>query len=119
MTCHLVPIILDIVSPLNVSRSEDLHLLVEYFVDQSKYCYVLILHLTISICLGMTTVISIGVTLYGYALHACALFKVANYRMEITMGKDVLRIPNQEREHVIHGRLVCAVDVHRRALLFV
>ncbi|XP_025160057.1 uncharacterized protein LOC105189208 isoform X2 [Harpegnathos saltator] len=118
MMCHIIPITLDIVSPVNVSRAEDLHVAVEYFVDQSKYCYVLILHLTVFVCLGLTTVISVGITLYGYALHACALFKVANYRMEITMDKDILRIPNPQRQHVIRDRLICAVITHRRAFLF-
>lgn len=75
--CHIVPITLDIISPVNVSRAEDLHLVVEYFVDQSKYCYILILHLTVFVSLGLTTVTAVGVTFYGYFLHACALFKVA------------------------------------------
>ncbi|XP_025160097.1 uncharacterized protein LOC112589778 isoform X3 [Harpegnathos saltator] len=87
--CYTMPIILDIVSPVNVSRAEDLHFAVEYFVDQSNY-----------------------------ALHACALFKVTNYRMESTMDKDVLRIPNPQRQHVIRDRLICAVIIHRRAFLF-
>ncbi|XP_025160096.1 uncharacterized protein LOC112589778 isoform X2 [Harpegnathos saltator] len=116
--CYTMPIILDIVSPVNVSRAEDLHFAVEYFVDQSKYCYILILHLTVFICLGFITVISIGIMCYSYALHACALFKVTNYRMESTMDKDVLRIPNPQRQHVIRDRLICAVIIHRRAFLF-
>ncbi|XP_025160098.1 uncharacterized protein LOC112589778 isoform X4 [Harpegnathos saltator] len=74
--CYTMPIILDIVSPVNVSRAEDLHFAVEYFVDQS------------------------------------------NYRMESTMDKDVLRIPNPQRQHVIRDRLICAVIIHRRAFLF-
>ncbi|XP_025160099.1 uncharacterized protein LOC112589779 isoform X1 [Harpegnathos saltator] len=47
--------------------------------------------------------------------YKCYVF---SYRMESTMDKDVLRIPNPQRQHVIRDRLICAVIIHRRAFLF-
>ncbi|XP_014482790.1 PREDICTED: uncharacterized protein LOC106748607 [Dinoponera quadriceps] len=113
-----IPVFLDIVLPQNESRRQETYITAEYFLDSSKYLPLFATHLAIFICLVAFTFMATGTTIYGYLLHACATFKIVNYRIQMMMNKDVLRIPSLERERVILERLVCAVDLHRRNLQF-
>ncbi|KAH0945340.1 hypothetical protein HN011_003736 [Eciton burchellii] len=115
---HSVSIILDIILPTNETRAENLHILVEYFVDPSKYYILFTIHLIIFICLGILTTMSTALMLLSIGFHACALFKLANYRMEIIMDQNILHISSLEKEQIICKRIICAVDIHRRALEF-
>lgn len=68
--------ILDIVSPLNESRVH-LQVKVEYFVDQQKYYYLFMWHMTICTSITLITLLSTAFSCYSYASHICAMFKVA------------------------------------------
>ncbi|EZA48245.1 hypothetical protein DMN91_009870 [Ooceraea biroi] len=110
-----IPTIIDVLLPLNLTRTQGLHLIVEYFVDPSKYFTLILIHLTISICLGVITITSTSLMLLGIGFHCCALFKLANYRMEIIMDQNILRIPSPEKEQIIYKRMIRAIDIHCRA----
>jgi len=72
-----MPIILDIILPANETRTEDLQILVEYFVDPSKYCILLTIHVMTFVCLGILTTMSTALMLLSIGFHACALLKLA------------------------------------------
>lgn len=49
----------------------------EYFIDQEKYFYIILLHSNVVICIGSTTLAATGTMLRGYLIYACGLFKIA------------------------------------------
>ncbi|KAF3054358.1 Odorant receptor 291 [Nylanderia fulva] len=116
---QLLPIILDIIIPLNESRPCQLIAITEYFVNQEKYIYAIILHEIISAFIAMITIFGTVTTIMMYILHACALFEVASYRIaNCWIEKNVLAIPSLRREHILHHRIVHAIIIHRRAIEF-
>ncbi|XP_025073623.1 uncharacterized protein LOC105425382 [Pogonomyrmex barbatus] len=54
--------------------------------------------------------------LIAYYEHACGMFKIASYRIDraIYILKDI-RLPN---EILVYKNIVCAVDIHRKAMRF-
>jgi len=69
--------ILDIILPMNESRSRfTIHVLTEYFVDQEKYFYLILLHMNAAICIGMITVVGTGTTLLTILAHVCGMFTI-------------------------------------------
>ncbi|XP_072744243.1 uncharacterized protein [Anoplolepis gracilipes] len=50
------------------------------------------------------------------AVHVFGMYKIASYRIEHMINKDVLRVCIAQRYTILHHRITAAVDVHRRAL---
>ncbi|KYQ59013.1 hypothetical protein ALC60_01975, partial [Trachymyrmex zeteki] len=74
------PCILDIVVPMNESRPCPLiPIKAEYFVDQEKYFYLILLHIDVATFIGAIAYIATGTMLVGYLKHACGMFKIARY----------------------------------------
>lgn len=72
------PCILDIIMPMNESRPHPLiPIMTEYFVDQEKYFYLILLHIDVATCIGAIAYIATGTMLIGYLKHACGMFKIA------------------------------------------
>lgn len=71
-----IPITLDI-APINVTCPKIVHITSEYFVDHSKYYIPVMMHITITICIGAVSTLSISITLLSLGFHGCALFKIA------------------------------------------
>lgn len=69
---------LDVILHKNESQSHQvLHFMTEYFFDQEKYSYIILLHSNVVVCIGATTMTATGTLLRGYLIHACGLFKIA------------------------------------------
>jgi len=73
----LIPSFLDIIAPLNVSRSRQLLFPGEYFVDQQKFFHAILLQTTIAIGLMSVTLIGTESLYVTYVLHACGMFQIA------------------------------------------
>ncbi|KYQ48639.1 hypothetical protein ALC60_12320 [Trachymyrmex zeteki] len=112
---HL-PLILDIILPLNETRPCQLLLITEYFVNQDKYIYVIMLHEFLVSYIGLTTTWGTGTTIMIYITHVCALLKIASYRIENAIERNILAIPSPKREYLLHQRIVHAVIIHQRAI---
>lgn len=71
------PDLFDIIRPLNMSRSHQEIILVEYLIDQQKYFYII----AINICIALFTVGTVGLAIEMFilanALYACGMFKIA------------------------------------------
>jgi len=63
--------------PLNESRPRQLLLITEYFVNQDKYIYVIMLHEFLVGYIGLTTIMGTIATIIIYVTHVCALLKIA------------------------------------------
>ncbi|XP_011860675.1 PREDICTED: uncharacterized protein LOC105557895 [Vollenhovia emeryi] len=112
------PRILDIIMPMNESRSPiTMPIATEYFVDQDKYFYLILLHLNAALCIGAIAYIATGTMLVGYLKHACGMFKIASYRIERAMMINILG-NSIENEITIYKAMIYAVDIHRQAIKF-
>jgi hypothetical protein len=49
----------------------------EYFVDQEKYSYLILLHLDAAMCIGAITVAASGTIIAGCFKHICGIFRIA------------------------------------------
>lgn len=74
--------IIDIILPINVSQPHRLPIMTEYFVDQEKYFFLILLHLNVAFCTGLIVVVAIGTMLIAYLLHTCGLFEISRYKIK-------------------------------------
>ncbi|XP_026828772.1 uncharacterized protein LOC105285098 isoform X3 [Ooceraea biroi] len=119
ITLQLLPLILNVIAPLNESRSVKLIATTEYFLNREKYIWVMLVHEIVTVYLRMVTMCSTSMTLMMQILHACALFNIASYRMENAIQENVLTIHDHLKENLLHQRIAHVVLIHRRAIRFI
>jgi len=72
------PRVLDFFILLNASETNlMLQVIREYFVDQEKYFYFILLHLDATICIGAISLLAVGTLFAGYFKHICGIFRIA------------------------------------------
>ncbi|XP_039311554.1 uncharacterized protein LOC105198350 [Solenopsis invicta] len=108
--------IVDIVLPKNESRSRHVLIMTEYFIDQEKYFYLIVLHVHTAIWIGAFIIVSTGSMLIAYIQYMCGLFRISSYRFERAMGFNMLRNITCKNENLIFKGVICAVDIHRQAM---
>ncbi|XP_026826473.1 uncharacterized protein LOC113562180 isoform X4 [Ooceraea biroi] len=99
-------------------------LVAEYFIDQQKYYYVILLHMNAALFIGILTVITTGTLMIAYLQHTCGMFRIAWYEtgyriehaMEINVLKDISKCKNLNSEFSISKKIVDAVNIHREAI---
>ncbi|XP_050461830.1 uncharacterized protein LOC126856891 [Cataglyphis hispanica] len=111
-----LPFILDIILPLNESRPFRMFIITEYFINQEKYIYIILLHEILACSIALIAFYGTLMTLVTYVWHACALFKIASYHIENAVEKSALAI--LERQNLFCQRIIYAVFIHRRAIEF-
>ncbi|XP_025988032.2 uncharacterized protein LOC113003312 [Solenopsis invicta] len=111
------PDFLDVIIPLNESRDHHLTFVAEYFVDQQRYIYPILIHSLLAIYMGVIAVLSTGTTLIAFLLHICAMLKIASYRLEC-VNDNIPLVSKSEKNNIIRERIINAVNIHRRALEF-
>ncbi|XP_036138645.1 uncharacterized protein LOC105832715 [Monomorium pharaonis] len=116
---QLLPMILDIIVPLNESRPYQLFVVTEYFLNEEKYFYITLLHEALAYTIGTTTLCATGAMIMICILHACALFEIASYRIENAIQKSTLMMPSSRREYFLYRKIVYAVVMHQRATKFI
>jgi hypothetical protein len=65
---------------MNVSRSRIMPIMTEYFVDQEKYFYFILLWTNVSICVQLIVTLAIGTAFLIFIQHICGMFKIARYK---------------------------------------
>ncbi|XP_067215143.1 uncharacterized protein [Linepithema humile] len=110
--------ILDVLSPINESRSRSIQFNTEYFVNQEKYYFFILFHINAAFGLGIMVLLAIGTMPIAYLLHICAMFRIASYRIERAVGVNVELLKNNNRkdESFTCKGIICAVDIHRQAI---
>jgi hypothetical protein len=74
----IFPRVLGIFIRINASETTlMIQVMREYFVDQEKYFYFILLHLDATICIGAISLLAGGTLCAGYFKHICGIFKVA------------------------------------------
>lgn len=70
--------VFDVFLPNNKSERRRVQFLVtEYFIDQEKYFYLIILHINAAIIIIIITTIATGTTILIYLKYICGMFKIA------------------------------------------
>jgi hypothetical protein len=73
-----LPGFLDLVHPLNESRSRRLPILAEYYIlDEQKHFYLILFHQSLLSLFGVIAVLSTETLNMLYVHHACGLFEIA------------------------------------------
>ncbi|KAH0948815.1 hypothetical protein HN011_008862 [Eciton burchellii] len=87
----------------------------EYFVDQERYSYLILLHLYAAICIAGISIIATGTLFISLLKHICGIFKIASYRIDEAI---VIRFHNTRlsNELKIHKKLTYAIDIHRKGM---
>ncbi|XP_014612691.1 PREDICTED: uncharacterized protein LOC106791525 [Polistes canadensis] len=75
----LMPCILDIVLPLNVTRTRKFLYQAEFFLDTEKYFYPILLHTWITMFFGVTILVTTESIFLLFAQHCCSMYKVLWY----------------------------------------
>jgi hypothetical protein len=73
-----LPRLLGIFIFINVSETNlMMQVMREYFIDQEKYSYFILLHLDATICIGAISLMAVGTFFLGYIKHICGIFRIA------------------------------------------
>ncbi|XP_014469761.1 PREDICTED: uncharacterized protein LOC106741875 [Dinoponera quadriceps] len=73
---HCIPIMLDMIIPMNESRPRSLLFITELFVDQNTHFYTILMYYCLTNYAGCVTIAAIATILVAYVLHTCALFQI-------------------------------------------
>ncbi|XP_070523051.1 odorant receptor 9a-like, partial [Cardiocondyla obscurior] len=100
----------------NKSRTNYFLFTMEYFIDQQKYYYLIMLHSHVAVYFGTILMVATGTMMIMYIHHTCGMFRVAKYRIEHAVNFNIRRnmIPNSAI-FMAQG-IICAVDMHRQAI---
>ncbi|XP_011705121.1 PREDICTED: uncharacterized protein LOC105460374 [Wasmannia auropunctata] len=101
---------------MNVSQSHYLLITTEYFVDQEKYFYLILLHMIALLYSEVIVGLGIGTMLITYLEHTCGMFKIASYRIEHAVNIDILQNITIKNKILMTKGLIYAVDIHRQAM---
>jgi len=72
----------DVASSINGSRSRELWIVTEYFIDEEKFFYLILLHMNAAFFIGILSLIAIGTFMIAYVQHTCGMFRIAWYELE-------------------------------------
>ncbi|XP_029678588.1 uncharacterized protein LOC115244787 isoform X2 [Formica exsecta] len=114
-----LPHIFAMVMPGNESRPYiSLQIVSEYFIDQERYFYLIMLHTNAAFCIGIMVMLATGTMCLTYIQHICGMLRIASYRMERIMSIDTRQISAAKSANLIYMGIVYAVDMHRKAIKF-
>jgi len=71
----------DVNLSINVSQPLRIQFVTEYFVNQEKYFFLILLHINIAFCIGTIATIAAGTMLIGYLQFIFGMFKISWYKM--------------------------------------
>ncbi|XP_029677004.1 odorant receptor 4-like [Formica exsecta] len=115
----ITPQILDIVLPLNESRSILMPYEAHYFVhDDREYFYYILFHALVAVLIVITGVLAHDCMVLTYIEHVCSIFAVAGFRFEnLAYNKDTDLI-NDNLINMYNQKIAISVHAHWQALQF-
>ncbi|XP_029678584.1 uncharacterized protein LOC115244785 [Formica exsecta] len=108
--------LLDIILPMNVSRSHSLPITMEYFINQETYFYWILLHINVSYCIGATAMVGIGTTLIAYLQYTCSMFRISSHRIKRAISINTLGNIQPKKINLLLKGIISAVNIHRQAM---
>ncbi|RLU21295.1 hypothetical protein DMN91_005668 [Ooceraea biroi] len=119
ITCLLpvFPRILRTFTSINVSEEHfTVHVMREYFIDQEKYYYCILLHFDVTIFIGGIGCMATGTLLFGCIKYICGIFRIASYRIDQAMQTATLHHAVLSNNFILYKKIVRAIDIHRKAV---
>ncbi|EZA55090.1 hypothetical protein X777_05369 [Ooceraea biroi] len=111
------PRILRTFTSINVSQEHfTVHIMREYFIDQEKYYYCILLHFDVSIFIGTLVTTATGTLLFGCIKYICGIFRIASYRIDQAMQTATLHHAVLSNNFILYKKIVRAIDIHRKAV---
>ncbi|XP_071560227.1 uncharacterized protein [Temnothorax nylanderi] len=105
-----------VVLPKNVSQLRHLPIMMEYFIDQEKYFYLILLHFNAVICVGWASILAIGTMLITYFQCICGMFRIACYRIKHAININIRQNITLKNKILMTEGIICAVNIHRQAM---
>ncbi|KAH0945361.1 hypothetical protein HN011_006069 [Eciton burchellii] len=117
---QFLPIILDVILPMDEPRPRELLITVEYFIIEinDKYFYIKMFHELIFFIICVSMIFATATQLLAFACHIFGMFKIASYRIEYSIEDSILHNQNFGKECTINKTVMHAVIAHRRAMEF-
>ncbi|XP_032666619.1 uncharacterized protein LOC116842067 [Odontomachus brunneus] len=91
----------------------------EYFVDEEKYFYLILLHANVVFILGLIIEIAIGTMFIVFNKWICGMFRIASYRIEKAMEINVAQTIDLKNDTMIYNEIIHAVNIHRKAITII
>ncbi|KAG7213208.1 hypothetical protein KM043_002520 [Ampulex compressa] len=114
-----LPDILDFLLPLNESRLHKMPVLFEYFLDQEKYFYLLILHANLMVFMGTTAIIASETMTTLIMYHICAFLKIISYRLQFVFDQKFFsRSTSPATQCTANEKLIDVIKTHRNVIEF-
>jgi len=73
----------DVTLSVNVSQPHRIQFITEYFVDEEKYIFLILLHINAAFCIGITATLATGTMLLGLIQFIFGMFKISRYETNI------------------------------------
>ncbi|XP_011503741.1 PREDICTED: odorant receptor 9a-like [Ceratosolen solmsi marchali] len=119
MCCYLfLPLssfIMDIIKPLTDTRPKNLVIFVEFFVDEEKYYFYIMIHSYITTIFGVLAVVSTDMFYTSCVQHACGMLSILGRRLKM-INKDTNIIRKFEND--FYKELEDAVTQHNKIIKY-
>ncbi|XP_019696745.1 uncharacterized protein LOC109503776 isoform X2 [Harpegnathos saltator] len=113
---EMLPVILDVIAPMNVSRPRKITVDFEMFLDQQQYFYVYLIHEIVVVMVGFSTIVATGSLLLAFLTHSCATYKIASILIGNIVTKQTFEIPTDQKTREMYRRITRAVFMQRKAI---
>ncbi|XP_032687873.1 uncharacterized protein LOC116852022 [Odontomachus brunneus] len=95
----------------------------EYFIDQEKYLYFIMLHMYAACCICVISTAGTGTIFVICFKHACGMLQIASYRIRLAMQTDNRQKIKQSCQFInqritMYKGILFAIDIHRETLNF-
>ncbi|XP_076753771.1 uncharacterized protein LOC143425134 [Xylocopa sonorina] len=110
-----IPPLLDIVVPLNESRSRVFIYPSYYFVDEERYYYLIVGHMTISAIILGFVFVACDLTLVQVVQHACALLVISGHRLKHAMDDADFYRHKGALTDECYAKVKWSIEAHTRA----
>ncbi|XP_077264111.1 uncharacterized protein LOC143898473 [Temnothorax americanus] len=99
----------------NATRLHCMQFVTEYFVDQEKYFFLILLHINIALGISGTVMIATGAMFIAFLKFFCGMFKISSYRIEraVKIIQQNITLKNKISKS---EDLISAVDIHRQVI---
>ncbi|EZA48232.1 hypothetical protein DMN91_010376 [Ooceraea biroi] len=109
-------IILDVIAPMNESRSRKIEMEFELFVNEEQYFFLYLVLEIVGVEIGVWLVLSTGTFLTTVAQHSCAVYKIVSYLIRNTVTIHTLQLPPSQRMQFMRRNIYLSIYMHRRTL---
>nr|AXM05122.1 odorant receptor [Campoletis chlorideae] len=121
LTMPTVPMVLNVLQPLNESRPRELPSHAEYFIDDpTQHYFPFFLHQSLGTFSSVTTVIICDTMYVTYVQHVCGIFAALNHHLETLVNEEEFEedFYDANKNNRIFAKIAWCVGEHQRAIKF-